>query len=622
MKRIFLSILAAAGLLTACNMSEVESVNHSGDRIDFFVTTGGMTKAVDVTTANLTGFTVEAFNHNTVVEPYMNAVAFTGGNGTFASATPYYWPQGALDFYAYSQGAATGQVEKVDYRTFTVTPSPTPASQVDFVYAGTTNKTKDGSTSGAIAINFRHTESKVKVQVKNTAPNLKFVISDWKVGYLDDAGTFTYNANETNPYDATTDGTGTLNRAMWSGNTDAAATKSYTNTLASSVSVAANAAVTALTGEMILIPQVTTAASAYASAASQAATNGSYVGLKIKILNRENDAVIYGDGDNTAWAIWPVAFDWEPGKAYTYTVDLCGGGYYEKNHDENADLDPILEGAVISFANVTVDEFASQTPTDLAILPELPIDWDINDDMLVINVPNSCSGNVTLTIGSDSFTLPINGGKVIKDISEMTPGTYSCGFSFPGDENYRPTNKVINFTYKYSTVLEVMTGDPYTCVEPVDFRVNVPVAATGNVSVLVGENTYSAEIVGGSASFSISLGAGHYTCIASYPGDENYLPNTYDFEFDVEKADFTMVLSASSITVGEKEIITVFCDDATGSVSTVLNGQTYSAEIIGGKAIIQIEGLPVGNYVATVTYPGDANYNSGSKSINFEVTEN
>ena len=443
-KTFVIGAMALAGL-TACNMSEIESVNRSGDRIDFLVTTSGMTKAVDVTTANLTGFTVEAFNHNTVTAPYMNAVDFTGGSGTFASATPYYWPQGALDFYAYSQGAATGQVQKTDYRTFTVTPAVDPAAQVDFVFAGTTNKTKAGSTSGAIPLNFRHTETKVKVQVKNTAANLKFVIDAWKVGYLDDVGTFTYNSNETNPYDATTDGTGTLNRGMWSGNTDAAAANGYTNTLASSVNVAANADVAALAGEMILIPQATTVASEYATATSGSATNGSYVALKIKILNRENDAVIYSNGEESAWAIWPVAFDWEPGKCYTYTVDLAGGGYYETNHDSDTDLDPILEGAVISFASVTVDDFSAQSSIGLAA-PKKDIEMSsvINaskEDKPVIITVTFASTDVTGTCwvkinGVSSDSAEIMNGKA-KIITYLTPGNYtSPTIYYSGDEQY------------------------------------------------------------------------------------------------------------------------------------------------------------------------------------------
>jgi len=464
-KSFVIVAMALAGL-TACNMNELVDANRSADLINFTVTNGGMTKAVDVTTANLAAFEVTAFNHGTETSPYINAVSYTGGSGTFASATPYYWPEGNLDFYAWSQGAATGnQVDKTNYKTFVVTPSATPASQVDLVFAGKTDIGKGASTDGAIALNFRHAESKVVVKVKNTAPNLKFVISDWRLGFIDDAGTFTYSGQGVG-YDGSTDGrivdggsdANALNISMWSGNTDAAASKIYTNTLAPQVNIAANASESLLAGEMIVIPQSVTAASAYANNGSAAIgdlVNGSYIGLKLKILNRDNDAVIYSDGaSGTAWAIWPANFTFEPGKKYTFTVDLCGGGYYETNHDTNADLDPILEGAVISFASVTVDDFSSQSAVNLPVSKITPI---LNMVVMSIDVGQ----NEYATIYSNVDTIPFNiyldgvlfSGNVYPDdgriqitIPSPSEGTHTLTAQFDGDENYNPVSQSAQFT--------------------------------------------------------------------------------------------------------------------------------------------------------------------------------
>jgi hypothetical protein len=108
---------------------------------------------------------------------------------------------------------------------------------------------------------------------------------------------------------------------------------------------------------MILIPQNLTAATAYASAATDAKPNGSYIALKMVIKNNTTAGETVADATaNDKWAMWPIGgYNWEPGKKYTYTIDLAGGGYYETNQDTDADLDPILEGAEIKFATVTVD---------------------------------------------------------------------------------------------------------------------------------------------------------------------------------------------------------------------------------------------------------------------------
>ena len=51
-----------------------------------------------------------------------------------------------------------------------------------------------------------------------------------------------------------------------------------------------------------------------------------------------------------------MALNWTRGYKYTYTIDLAGGGYEEKNGDDSdEDLDPVLENQEIFFVYCTVD---------------------------------------------------------------------------------------------------------------------------------------------------------------------------------------------------------------------------------------------------------------------------
>jgi hypothetical protein len=112
---------------------------------------------------------------------------------------------------------------------------------------------------------------------------------------------------------------------------------------------------------MILIPQTLTAATAYADATAGAKPNGSYIALKMVIKNNTTAGETVADATaNDKWAMWPIGgYNWEPGKKYTYTIDLAGGGYYETNQEgTDGNLDAILEGAEIKFASVTVDGWA------------------------------------------------------------------------------------------------------------------------------------------------------------------------------------------------------------------------------------------------------------------------
>ena len=381
-KRLFFLPMVAI-MMAACSSNETIEVNENkGDLISFRPIVKGVTRAADADlSSDGKSFNVEAFNTGTATSPYFSNVTFTNSGGTFTSATKYYWPTNNLDFYAYSP-TTSGQFVKTDYKTFTITPSATVSEQVDFIYANTNNKGK-GSTGEVTTLNFRHAGAKIVVKVKNSAPNLKFEISGWKLGYLDNSATFTYGDANTDTQDGAQ-----LAFTDWSGNSDRSAANTYSTTftanpIAASQSTAyflgnAGTPSTSATDEslnMILIPQTLTAATAYASAATDAKPNGSYIALKMVIKNNTTagETVADATGDDK-WAIWPIGgYNWEPGKKYTYTIDLAGGGYYETNQNSDVDLDPILEGAEIKFATVTVDGWTDRVydvpaPTNLAEL--------------------------------------------------------------------------------------------------------------------------------------------------------------------------------------------------------------------------------------------------------------
>ena len=374
-----LLILSMAGAIALAGCSKTEFVSAPGGTIGFRTSVATATKATDITTSTLASFNAYALDHTTSAA-YFSDVTFTkGDDGTFASATEYIWTEeGSLDFYAYAP-VGSSQVEKgADCKTFTVTPSATASDQVDFIYANTNGKTKNANAEG-VAINFRHTESQIALKVKNSSANLKFEVAGWKVAYLSKSGKFTYA-------DDNTDAASTqLAKTDWSDLGTASVTNTYEQSLSSSVSVAASASTATAVGEsFILIPQSQTAAAGYTAATAGSAADGSYIAVKLIIRNAIDNSVIYSDGAATpgaAWAMWPVDFEWEPGKKYTYVVDLSGCGFKETvdgDGDGNTDLDKVYESVPITFVNVTVDEFAAQDDIDVT----MPAEDEGNSDLL------------------------------------------------------------------------------------------------------------------------------------------------------------------------------------------------------------------------------------------------
>ncbi len=367
-KKLFFFAIAALGLAACSNDEVVDTIATSeANEINFRTLVNTATRtasAANVTTANLASFTVNAMQASTETPYFSNAVYTSTPEGTFSCNDKHYWPATeSLDFYAYAP-ASNGQVIYTNYKTFTVTPTAgtDPASQVDLVYAATKGKNKATNGATGVTLNFRHTGAKIVCQVKNTSAIMKFGVEGWKVGYLYPNGTFLFA-------DANTDGknTGagtTLSFAQWTPGGTKAYSVEYASTFAK-VDITASAAATDLSGEFILVPQTLTAATAYANSGVAAVgdkLNNTFIAVKLYALNNTAGELIAGGGTTasptTIWAIWPIGgYNWEPGKKYTYTIDLAGCGYYETNQDTNEDLDPILDGAEIKFVSVTVDEW-------------------------------------------------------------------------------------------------------------------------------------------------------------------------------------------------------------------------------------------------------------------------
>lgn len=379
MKKILFFAAIAAISLASCSNDETIAVNNSsGGEISFRPLMNNVTRAADInaTTLESTGFYVSAIKHSGSTT-YFTDVAYTAyedvsGTKTWTSSDKQYWPSddSELDFYAYSP-KATGDGHNAQitahstYKTFTVQPSTTISEQVDLIFANTNQKKKSTDKTGVV-LNFRHTGAKIVCRVKNTSTSLVFGVEGWKVGYLSPSGTFTYADSNT---DGKNTGSGTtLSYSQWGSWAAASVATEYSSTF-SKVNIAAGASETLLDGEMILVPQALTKATDYASTEENAKLNGTFIAVKLYILSNTNNELVAGGGatgsPTTIWAIWPIGgYNWEPGKKYTYTIDLADGGYYEQNNNDGSDdLIPLIDGSEIKFVNVTVDDWTDVAKT-------------------------------------------------------------------------------------------------------------------------------------------------------------------------------------------------------------------------------------------------------------------
>ena len=390
MKKI-ISGIAVLMLLVSCSKEEVIDVNHDGDEITFDVVTNSATRAADVYCNNNMpeGFYVSAISDG---QTYIDKDQIVNENGTWNNKSGVrYWPATPVDFYAYynDNGSYSWSVENqkavAKFVDFTVNGNV--ADQQDLIYAVKTKQSKPGEDAAntPVALNFRHALSQIVFQAKNTNANLYVEISGVKVVNVGNTNTFTFPSVDTDnnivDHTGTTadyagvDGWGTW-AALTGGNVsyavafDAVAVKGGDNTVVALTTTDDSEKPGEYNANtMLLLPQTTTAWDAESKLGD---TEGSYFLVNCIIKNvsgeqvSDDDVYLWGDNSTGTWqakelAI-PVAFNWEQGKKYIYTLVFGeGNGGYEPEPDDPTP-DPVL--VPITFT-VTVDDFVTPDATEV-----------------------------------------------------------------------------------------------------------------------------------------------------------------------------------------------------------------------------------------------------------------
>ena len=382
MKKFVLIVPALMALAAvSCTKSEVLETN-SGE-IRFNVVANKATKAADVyCNNNMPGaFKVYAVNEG---KTYIEGDNIVKGENSWENQSGVrYWPETEVDFYAHvNAGNAFIWSESSAPTVENFTPSTTVSDQVDLLYAV---KTKQSKKDTPVELNFRHALSQIVFNAKNTNANLYVEIAGVKVANVGGTNTFTYPETDTDSKFESHDGTGTLpgtGAGSWDELTSGDA--SYEVDFDAVVPVVGNSAVVDLTTAnasgkefnpqaMLLLPQTTTAWVPGAASNTPSENNtGSYFLIDCAIWNvadgtavdKDTDVQLWGEGGNTKELSIPVAFAWDQGKKYVYTLVFGqGNGGYDPDPDpDDPDPKPVL--VPIDFT-VSVDDFQVEAPIEV-----------------------------------------------------------------------------------------------------------------------------------------------------------------------------------------------------------------------------------------------------------------
>ena len=353
MKKSTVMLWAIFGaLLMGCSDEEIANVETSSrNAIGFNVLSNAAeTRATPTTPDNLTSTDFDVFAFTADGTAFMGKVDTEFGhdgvkivykNGKWDYDDPNelrYWPNEALDFYAFNPTAIVGNMDshymwkvtkdeqKIYYSCVDEYGGTHGHENHDVMYAIVKGQTKD-TNSGKVKFTFKHILSQVVFKAKTQYDNMQVDIDVIKIHNFKFAGAFTLPA--------AADGTGS-----WS-SSDLAFPHAFTVVKNANITVNSNTEATDITTNtpMLNIPQELTAwkVSETATKSKLEADNAKQCYLEIACKIRQSGAYLLGSASEYKTIYVPFGDTWEQGKRHIYTL-IFGGGFDDQGE---AVLNPI-----------------------------------------------------------------------------------------------------------------------------------------------------------------------------------------------------------------------------------------------------------------------------------------
>ena len=324
-KSVLLMAAATAIALSSCSSEDTMDIAKSSN-ITFRSTVGLNSRGTEVKTDNLNNIWVSAWAGDDVVFAGEEFKKKTDTQVFHSVGGPWFWEKDKnYTFMAFATGKDTKEnlnptIAKDKITLTNYSPDANPAKHLDLLTAQGTGTQAANETAGA-ALNFDHILSQIQIKVKNTNPNVKYIIKGVRISNVKGTGTYTFT-----PADG--------KKHAW------AATTPNQYVLKDGVEIKLNnqntdADLLAAANSAMLIPQDITAWNGQVPAGSNASfkdVTGSYISLLINVQKKNaggwEQVYPFADEPNEKCAWTAVAIPdvtWANGNKYIYTLDLTKG---------------------------------------------------------------------------------------------------------------------------------------------------------------------------------------------------------------------------------------------------------------------------------------------------------
>ena len=329
--------------------------------------------------------------------------------------------------------------------------------------------------------------------------------------------------------------------------------------------------------------------------------NTNLTGNVIVTINNKNYSVVVINGKGN------VSADKLPAGLYNFSATWAGNDNYNgTNIFGGFKINKIDSTIAINVEDIKVGENAT----------------------IIVNLDSDATGNVTITLDNQNYTVAINEGQTIKVIGGLKAGTYDVFVKYICDNNYNSAQNTTKFTVlKISdynmdvTVPEFKEGVNSTV------GVDLPKDAEGTVTVEIEGKKYTANIINGTAKVNIpGLGVGDYNITTTYSGDAKYVSMT-------KKGNIT-VIPNMDVNLYVDDVVMIYHDgtrlvakltDYQGRpivndiIYFTINGKTYAKTTDDNGTVSMGLNLDSKVYTATVSYNESEVYSKISKNVTVTI---
>ena len=256
--------------------------------------------------------------------------------------------------------------------------------------------------------------------------------------------------------------------------------------------------------------------------------------------------------------------------------------------------------------NISVEDAYEGTPVDI-----------------VVTADSSFTGDIIVKIGDETLTVSVTNGKGCNTI-DLDAGSHDAIINYTGSDVFTEQNISKTFTVneKVDSNLEISADAIYED-ESVVVKITTNNTFTGNITVIIGDDEQSAEIINGvgNATFT-GLSVGNHTATATFTSTKVFNESTKNTTVvvKVRPVDPMLTIIADAIYEGDNLTVNITTNTTyNGNITVSIGNDKKIVEIISGEGTTTFEGLTVGNYTINAHLNGTEFFKEADKNITVNV---